>query len=319
MTREMNDMDRLSDSLHNDLCRRAFLGRGAMGMGAFALSGLFGSDISAAMDHRVPAPGASAKRVIMLFMAGGLSQLELFDEKKLLNERRGQELPPSVRGKELSSQVVERQGALAVVGSVFDYKKYGKCGMNLSELLPNIGAMADEITLIKSFQTDHVLHEAAVTTLFTGTPLLGRPSWGSWLSYAMGTANKDLPEFVVMLSSGERLSPLHPRLLAQRLLSPGSTRASSFVAVLIRSFSCRGPRASTRCPAAVCWTRSRLSTRLKPSGRKIPAFKRVSNRMRWRRVCRPLSPSSQTSQRSRKNSSRATAQHRGSPPSPTTA
>jgi hypothetical protein len=175
------------------------------------MSGLFSREALAAA-RTLGAPAPKAKRVIVVFLSGGLSQFETFDEKPLLNERRGEQIPESVRKGGVTSAITERQGNLSVVGSPFKFKKRGECGMNISELLPHVAKHADDLTLIRSHQTDHVLHEAAVTTLFTGTPLLGRPSWGAWVSYGLGSANENLPEFVVMLSSGERLAPLHPRL-----------------------------------------------------------------------------------------------------------
>ncbi len=194
---------------HSELCRRAFLGQSTLGLGALAFSGLTSPELfSSAATGAEP----KAKRVILVFLSGGLSQFETFDEKPLLNERRGEQIPESVRNGGVTSNITERQGNLSVVGSPFKFARRGQCGMNISELLPHVAGHADDLTLIRSHQTDHVLHEAAVTTLFTGTPLLGRPSWGAWLSYGLGTANRDLPEFVVMLSSGERLAPLHPRL-----------------------------------------------------------------------------------------------------------
>lgn len=184
-----------------------------MGLGGLAAGG-FLSPMLGAQDPLAAArlKSAGAKRVIMIFLSGGLSQLETFDEKPLLNERRGEQIPPSVRKGEVTSAITERQGNLAVVGSAFDFKKRGECGMNISELFPKVAEHADDLTLIRSLQTEFVLHEAAVTMLFTGSPLIGRPSWGSWASYALGSANKNLPEFVVLLSGGERLAPLHPRL-----------------------------------------------------------------------------------------------------------
>jgi hypothetical protein len=196
---------------HDAMCRRAFLGRATAGLGALALSSLIGPEAAAAVRAGRFDSKATAKRVIMLFMSGGLSQIELFDEKPVLNERRGQELPPSIRNGKYATNFTEAQGACPVVGSPFPFRRYGKSGLNLSTLLSHVGEMADDLTLIRSMQTDTALHETAVTTLFTGTPLLGRPSWGSWLSYALGTANKDLPEFVVMLSGGERQTPLQSR------------------------------------------------------------------------------------------------------------
>jgi uncharacterized protein (DUF1501 family) len=202
------------------LSRRAFLGTSALSLGSIALSSLMAPTGHAAappIASRDNAPyklgKATAKRVILIFASGGLSQLELFDEKPLLNKRRGEELPNSVRQNQRITGVTEKQGALPVVGSCFKFKSYGKSGLRLSELFREMGAFADDICLVRSMQTDHVLHEAAMSILFTGSMQLGRPSWGSWVTYALGSENKDLPEFVVMLS-GRRDggSPPHPRM-----------------------------------------------------------------------------------------------------------
>lgn len=209
-------------SMPVDLARRAFIGQSTFGLGSIALTSLLARSAGAytlkgdELKSATPAyklPKATAKRVIMIFAAGGLSQIELFDEKPTLEKRRGEELPDSIRKGQRITGVTEKQGALPVVGSVFKYKKYGKSGLNMSELFHNMGEFADDTCLIRSFQTDHVLHEAAMSILFTGTLQLGRPSWGSWVSYALGTENKDLPEFVVMLSgSRDGGSPPHPRM-----------------------------------------------------------------------------------------------------------
>jgi uncharacterized protein (DUF1501 family) len=203
-----------------DLSRRAFLGSGALSLGSIALSSLLAQSGHAAAPPARPgerAPytlgKATAKRVILIFASGGLSQLELFDEKPLLNKRRGEELPDSVRKGQRITGVTEKQGALPVVGSCFKFKSHGKSGLRLSELFREMGAFADDTCLVRSMQTDHVLHEAAMSILFTGSMQLGRPSWGSWVTYALGSENKDLPEFVVMLSgSRDGGSPPHPRM-----------------------------------------------------------------------------------------------------------
>ena len=205
------------------LCRRAFLGTGAAGLGSLAYAWLAAKtaalgpqDSRAASRPTAPPPWllsqAKAKRVVVIFLSGGLAQHDLFDEKPLLNERRGEDLPPSIRKGERITGLTERQGALPVVGSKFEFKNYGKSGLRMSELLPHLGEVADELTLIRSLQTDHVLHEAAMTILFTGTQLLGRPSFGSWCSYALGDGKGNLPEFVVLLSNPDPSTPMHPRL-----------------------------------------------------------------------------------------------------------
>jgi Protein of unknown function (DUF1501) len=221
--------DFLDHSVRCELSRRAFLSGSAFGIGGLALSSLLGRT-AFAREAAAPAfklPNASAKRVIQIFLSGGLSQLDLFDEKPLLNQRRGEELPDSVRKGQRITGLTEKQGALPVVGTKFKFKRYGKCGMHMSELLPNLGAIADDLLLVRSLQTDHVLHEAAMTILFTGTQILGRPSWGSWVSYGLGTLNENIPEFVVLLSGGDGGTPLHPRLWHNGFL-PGRYQGVQF-------------------------------------------------------------------------------------------
>ncbi|MFL5341349.1 MAG: DUF1501 domain-containing protein, partial [Gemmataceae bacterium] len=196
-----------------DLTRRAFLGSSALSLGSIALSSLLARRGLADAAAPYKLGQATAQRVILIFAAGGLSQLDLFDEKPLLNKRRGEELPDSVRKNQRITGVTEKQGALPVVGSCFKFKPFGKSGLRMSELFRDMGAFADDMCLVRSMQTDHVLHEAAMSILFTGSQQLGRPSWGSWASYALGAENKDLPEFVVMLSgSRDGGSPPHPRM-----------------------------------------------------------------------------------------------------------
>ncbi|MFN0206690.1 MAG: DUF1501 domain-containing protein [Planctomycetota bacterium] len=226
-----NLMNFVTDS---EIRRRAFLGGTALSLGSIALSSMLGrsalanSFITKEGDEKnFKLPKASAKRVIMIFLSGGLSQLDLFDEKPLLNKRRGEELPDSVRRNQRITGLTEKQGALPVVGSCYKFKKYGKTGMNMAEILPNIGELADDLTLVRSLQTDHVLHEAAMTILFTGTMQLGRPGWGAWTSYALGSENKNIPEFVVLLSGQRGGTPLHPRLWNNGFL-PGRYQGVQF-------------------------------------------------------------------------------------------
>src|SRR5438067_2392890 len=211
-------MDRImNDQLPTDLTRRAFLGRNVLSLGSVALSSLMARDGFAATAGVTNAPfkldQATARRVILIFAAGGLSQLDLFDEKPLLNTRRGEELPDSIRKGQRITGVTEKQGDLPVVGTCFKFKPFGKSGLRMSELFRDMGAFADDMCLVRSMQTDHVLHEAAMSILVTGPQPLGRPAWGSWVSYALGSENKDLPEFVVLLSgTRDGGSPPHPRM-----------------------------------------------------------------------------------------------------------
>ena len=215
------DHDRPGERLRTVLSRRAFLGTGAAAVGGLGLQTLLGrtlfaQEAGAGLAAGVVAPHhpVRAKHVILIFLNGGASNLDLFHEKPLLGQRRGEEIPPSVRGgpKSELTAINERDGTLAAVGSMWDFKTYGKSERRFSELVPHIGAVADELTVIRSLQTDFVLHESAISVLLTGTQLLGRPSWGSWISYALGRIDEDLPRFCVLNSSGAFDTPLQPRL-----------------------------------------------------------------------------------------------------------
>ncbi|MCY3001534.1 MAG: DUF1501 domain-containing protein [Planctomycetota bacterium] len=218
---------------HVALSRRLFLGGSVLGLGSIAAACLseresHGDTAPAVTMAPARLPKATAKRVILIFAAGGLSQLDLFDEKPLLNQRRGEELPPSIRKGQRISGVTEAQGALPVVGSAFQFKSFGKSGLRLSELFREMGGFADDLCVVRSMQTDHVLHEAAMSILYTGSLQLGRPSWGSWVSYALGSENQDLPEFVVMLSgTRDGGSPPHPRMWHNGYL-PGRYQGCTF-------------------------------------------------------------------------------------------
>ena len=213
MSKYQRDLEQATAAYRTGLSRRAFLGRG---VGALGLSTLLGrTALSAGLaDEAAPyyLPKASAKRMILVFMNGGMSHLDLFEDKPLLNERFGEELPPSVLVNRGVLDATQSRGSFPVVGSKYEFKSYGESGMRFSELVPNIAEQADRLTLLRTVQCDHVLHEAAISQLLTGAPLDGRPSWGSWISYALGSANENIPEFVVLLSNARGTSPAQPRL-----------------------------------------------------------------------------------------------------------
>src|SRR6266852_1135112 len=146
--------------------RRTFLKRSGLGIGGLALGSLLKGDLFGARPSLHFAP--RAKRVIFLFMFGGPSHVELFDPKPKLKELQGQELPPSVRGKERFSANTNRQDKLLLVGSPFGFRRHGKAGVELSELLPQTGGIVDDIALIRGVQTDSVNHDPAITFLLTG-------------------------------------------------------------------------------------------------------------------------------------------------------
>ncbi|MGC4005916.1 MAG: DUF1501 domain-containing protein [Pirellulales bacterium] len=153
-----------------------------------------------------------AKRIIWLFMAGGPSQLETFDYKPLLNERHGQELPDDVRGGQRLTGMSGHQASLPLAGSAFKFAQHGKSGSWVSELLPWTAKIADKLCFVKSVHTEHINHDPAITFCQTGHHLAGRPSMGSWLSYGLGSANADLPSFVVLISKDRIDQPLYARL-----------------------------------------------------------------------------------------------------------
>jgi len=202
--------------------RRDFLKKTAMGLGSIALSGLVDpTKTMAATNGLTSDPGtnhgilgathfpAKAKKVIFLFQSGGPSQFETFDYKPLLNKLHGQEIPDSVRGTQRNSGMVASQSTFPLVRSMFDFKQYGKSGAWVSELFPHTSKIVDDLCIIKSMYTDAINHAPAVLFMQTGSQISGRPSIGSWLSYGLGSDNKNMPNFVVMVSSGGPSQPLN--------------------------------------------------------------------------------------------------------------
>jgi hypothetical protein len=190
--------------------RRAFLASSTLALGSIALASLFAPRAAARRLAAGPRVGGRAKRVIFLFMSGGPSQVDLFDPKPLLAEREGTELPDSVRNGQRITTMTSGQGALRLVGASHGFRRSGASGVELSELLPHLGSVADRITLVRSMHTEPINHDPAATLVCTGHELAGRPSFGSWASYGLGSAAADLPAFVVLLS-GEGGQPLQSR------------------------------------------------------------------------------------------------------------
>ena len=183
-------------------CRRDFLGRTGLGLGAVALSQLGGpsSAQGAGGLPGLPHFAPKAKRVIYLFQSGGPPHLELFDPKPLLSERFDEELPPSVRGTQRITGMVSGQGKLALQPSKYAFRQCGKSGQWLSDLLPHTQKIADEICVVRSMNTEAINHDPAITFLQTGSQQPGRPSIGAWLDYGLGSVNENLPSYMVMTS-----------------------------------------------------------------------------------------------------------------------
>lgn len=203
--------------------RRIFL-QGGAGLGLSALLSMLGGE--AFGDTKAPGkrygglPGVphfapKAKRVIYLFQSGAPSQMELFDPKPGLAEKRGEDLPESIRNGQRLTGMTSGQKAFPVAPNIFKFDRYGKSGIWLSEILPHMQTIADEITVINSMYTEAINHDPAVTFFQTGSQIAGRPSIGSWLTYGLGTENQDLPSYVVLTSKGTGRTddqPLYDRL-----------------------------------------------------------------------------------------------------------
>ena len=177
--------------------RRAFLSRSAGGLGALALAQMLAPVRSQAggtlrLGHHRP----QARAVISLFQHGGPSQMDLFDAKPALNKWSGKPYP----GGDLEVHFDKQAGN--VLGAPYSFRPYGQCGMELSELLPHTGRIADEITLVRSMTTGSVDHESALRIMHTGRFLAGLPSFGSWVLYGLGSENENLPAYVVLSDPG---------------------------------------------------------------------------------------------------------------------
>tara|TARA_B110000495_G_C23013873_1_gene600073 strand:- start:12 stop:1460 length:1449 start_codon:yes stop_codon:yes gene_type:complete len=198
------------------MSRRRFLNQFGMGLGAVALSDLVKGDLAAddikggAMD-RLHHP-AKAKRVIFLFQSGGPSQIDLWDHKPHLNKIQGEQLPESIRKGQRLTGMSGNQSSFPLVGSPFKFKQHGESGQWMSELLPHTAGIADRMCVVNSMYTEAINHGPGVTFLQTGSQFPGRPSIGAWLSYGLGTANRNLPSFVVMVTKNKGGQPLVSRL-----------------------------------------------------------------------------------------------------------
>ena len=207
-----------------DITRRQFLGRASTGIGAAALASLLNPELSAAQGIAgIPHFAPKAKRVIWLTQAGAPSQLDLFDYKPNLRAMFDKDLPDSIRNGQRVTGMTSGQARFPIAPSVFNFKQYGQSGHWMSELLPHTSRLADDLCIIRSMNTEAINHDPAMTMLQTGSQVPGRPSFGSWMSYGLGSDNSDLPAFVVMISrpSGKgNAQPLHERMWSAGFLSP---------------------------------------------------------------------------------------------------
>lgn len=179
------------------LNRRAFLNASTCGIGSIALQAMLAETQAAnEASHLAPHHTQTAKSLICLFQHGGPSQCDLFDEKPLLAKYHGQPYPAG----ELEVHFEKQKGN--VLGSPYAFRKFGEGGMPLSQLLPHTGSIADDLTLVRSMWTESVDHESALRLIHTGKFLAGLPTMGSWVAYALGTENHNLPTYVVLSDPG---------------------------------------------------------------------------------------------------------------------
>ena len=189
--------------------RRRFLSRLSLGLGSAALGSLLVPDLfsgdssDSGLALGIPHFAPKAKRVIYLFQNGAPSQLELFDYKPRLREMMGQDLPSSIRGNQRLTGMTANQTAFPMVGSFANFQQHGESRNWISDLLPYTSKVVDDICVIRSMHTEAINHDPALTFFQTGAQQGNRPSMGSWLSYGLGSENKNLPSFTVLLSRGK--------------------------------------------------------------------------------------------------------------------
>jgi len=208
------------DHSNSNYSRRDFLTKTTLGLGGLTLAGMLNTENTYAsakikslvspnksLPHFVP----KVKRVIYLFQSGAPSQLDLFDYKPLLNKRNGEEIPESIFGGQRLTGMTAGQSSFPLAGSQFKFSQHGTSGAWVSNLMPHVSKIADELCFIKSMHTEAINHDPAVTLIQTGSQLPGRPSIGSWLSYGLGNDNKNLPSFVVLITKDKYGQPLYSR------------------------------------------------------------------------------------------------------------
>lgn len=198
-----------------NITRRHFLQKATLGLGALAMSSFNTEPTSRDIEKMAAHFAPRAKRVIYLFQSGGPSQLEMFDYKPELTKRHGEQLPDSISKGQRVTGFTEGKPK-PMVKPFTGFKQYGESGTWMSDLLPHLSGVVDDICVVKSMHTDAINHDPALSFFQTGSQLTGRPSIGSWLSYGLGSLNDNLPTFSVLLSKGsgrtDGAQPLQSRL-----------------------------------------------------------------------------------------------------------
>ena len=207
--------------MQDALNRRVFLRNTTSFLGLSALAGLAQAKTSSSGLSGFPSHAAKAKRIIYLFQSGAPSQMDLFDPKPAIADRRGEDLPDSIRKGQRLTTMTSGQKKFPVAPTIFKFGRHGQSGMEFSELLPHLSKQADKLAMIRTVHTEAINHDPAITFCQTGHQLAGRPSIGSWLSYGLGSENRDLPAYVVLTSFGSGRpndQPLYDRLWSSGFL-----------------------------------------------------------------------------------------------------
>ncbi|GIW82161.1 MAG: sulfatase [Gemmatales bacterium] len=220
--------------------RRQFFGRCALGLGTAALLSLLQEEYLRAATGNAARGGLpdlphftpKAKRVIYLFMSGAPSQMDLFDYKPKMKDWFDKDLPDSVRQGQRLTTMTSGQKRFPIAPSIYKFKKHGQCGAEVSELLPHLATVVDDLAIIRSVHTEAINHDPAITYIQTGNQIPGRPSLGAWLSYGLGSENRNLPAFIVMNSTWSAKRPA--QALYNRLWGSGFL-PSKHQGVLLRS------------------------------------------------------------------------------------
>lgn len=221
-----------------NMTRRHFFQQGSNVLGSAALASLLGNtnargnDATAGAAAQLPAldHAPKAKHVIYLHMVGGPPQMDLYDYKPVMNDWYDKDLPESIRNGQRLTTMTSGQARFPIAPSKFKFEQVGKCGMWVTELLPWTKKMVDDMCFIRSMHTEAINHEPAISYMQTGNQITGRPCLGAWTSYGLGSLNKDLPTFVVMVArptNTEQVQAISARLWQAGYL-PGEHAATSF-------------------------------------------------------------------------------------------
>jgi hypothetical protein len=227
----------LLEEFHRNQTRRRFFERGRHLLGGAALSSLLGESLRASLGaaevsgSALPHFAPKAKRVIYLHMVGGPSQMDLWDYKPEMEKWYDKDLPDSIRGGQRLTTMTSGQSRFPIAPSKYKFSQAGKSGLWMNtELLPYTSKVADDLCVIRSMHTEAINHEPAITAMQTGNQIGGRPCIGSWLSYGLGSSNKDLPAFVVLVAeptNREQMQAISARLWSAGYL-PGEHAGVSF-------------------------------------------------------------------------------------------